>query len=65
MTLDVLVYSEDEAERFVVINRRKYIEGQWIDGKIQVETITPEGAILNAQGQRLLLAPRLNPYVRP
>lgn len=55
MRLEVLVYSEQPAERLVFINGRKYVEGQSVDGKLLVESITREGAILSYEGQRLLL----------
>src|SRR5207244_1725798 len=50
MTLDVLVYSERQADRMVFINGRKYVEGQTIDGRFLVEGITREGAILGHEG---------------
>ena len=37
------------------INNRKYLEGQVVDGEVAVERITPEGAVLNYQGQRFVL----------
>jgi len=65
LTLDVLVYSDVPAERFVFINGRKYVEGQALDGDVLVEQITPDGAILRHQGKQLALRPKLNPYARP
>jgi len=65
MTLDVLVYSETEASRMVFINSRKYVEGQTVEGGLVVERITQEGVILSYQGQRFLLRPKHNPYLRP
>jgi hypothetical protein len=65
LRLDVLVYSESAAERMVFINGRKYVEGQMVDGPVLLESITREGAVLSHEGQRLLLRPRLNPYVAP
>ena len=53
--LQVLVYSDAPADRMVFINGRKYLEGQSIDDKIVVERITPDGAILSSQGQRVML----------
>jgi hypothetical protein len=61
----VLVYSDVAAERLVFINGRKYVEGQAIEGGIVLERITPEGAVLRHEGRRVVLRPRLNPYVRP
>jgi general secretion pathway protein B len=65
LTLDVLVYSEVPAERLVFINGRKYVEGQTLDGETVVEQITSDGAILQYQGKRIVLRPKLNPYARP
>jgi len=55
MALQVLVYSEVPAERMIYINNQKYIEGQSIEGKVAVESILPDGAILNYQGKRFKL----------
>jgi hypothetical protein len=49
----------------VFINGRKYVEGQAVDGQILLESITREGALLSQEGQRVLLRPKLNPYVAP
>ncbi len=65
LSLDVLVYSDLPAERLVFINGRKYVEGQAVNGDTVVEQITPEGAILRRQDQRIVLRPKLNPYARP
>jgi general secretion pathway protein B len=55
MTLQFLVYSEVPAERLVFINNQKYLEGQSIDGKVVVEAIRPDGALLSYQGKRFML----------
>ena len=65
LSLEVLVYSAERAERLVFINGRKYVEGQAIEGGFVIEAITAAGAIVSGEGQRFLLRPRLNPYVRP
>lgn len=65
LSLDVLVYSERDAERMVFINGRKYVEGQQVEGGFLLERITQEGAVLVDQSRRLVLRPRSNPYVRP
>jgi len=57
MTLDVFVYTNVKADRLVVINGRRYVEGQYVDGLYLVEEITPEGAVLSYQGERTLLRP--------
>ena len=55
MALQVLVYSEVPAERMIFINNQKYVEGQSVEGKVGVESILPDGAILNYQGKRFKL----------
>jgi general secretion pathway protein B len=65
LTLDVLVYSDQPAERFVFINGRKYVEGQAVTGDAVIEQITPDGAVMRHADQRIVLRPKLNPYVRP
>ena len=65
LALDVLVYSEVPAERLVFINGRKYVEGQTLEGDAVVEQITPDGVVLQHQGRRIMLRPKLNPYARP
>lgn len=55
LRLQFLVYSDVPGERLVFINNRKYLEGQVVDGEVAVERITPEGAVLNYQGQRFVL----------
>jgi hypothetical protein len=51
----MLVYSDVPSERLVFINKQKYVEGQSVEGKAVVETITPEGAMVSYQGKRVLL----------
>jgi len=57
MTLDVFVYTNIKADRLIVINGRRYVEGQYVDGLYLVEEITPQGAVLSYQGERALLRP--------
>jgi hypothetical protein len=64
MRLDVLVYAESAADRLVFINGQKYVEGQRVSDKFVVEGITREGALLTFEGQRYLLRPKTNPYLR-
>jgi len=58
MNLSVLLYSDTPADRIVFINGRKYGEGDHIDGKYLIESITLEGAVLSYQGERAVLRPR-------
>lgn len=55
MRLDIHVYSNTPADRFVFINMRKYTEGQTTSEGPTVERITPDGAVLNQGGLRFLL----------
>lgn len=53
--LDIHVFSDTPAERFVFVNMRKYTEGTQLAEGPQVEEITPEGVVLSENGQRFLL----------
>jgi general secretion pathway protein B len=55
LSLSILVYADDKAERMVFINGRKYIEGEYVDGGYLLESISQEGAVLSYQGERALL----------
>jgi general secretion pathway protein B len=57
MTLDVFVYTDVEADRMVVINGRRYIKGQYVDGLYLIDNITPEGVALSYQGEQAVLRP--------
>jgi general secretion pathway protein B len=55
LRLDIHVYSGKPADRFAFVNMRKYQEGQTLTEGPTLERITPEGVVLNSQGQRFLL----------
>jgi type II secretory pathway component PulC len=57
MTLDVFVYTNVEADRMVVINGRRYVQGQLIEGVYLLEAIVPDGVVLSYQGERAVLRP--------
>ena len=57
MTLDVFVYTDVEADRMVVINGRRYVQGQLVEGLYLVEAIVPDGVVLSYQGERGVLRP--------
>ncbi len=57
MTLNVLVVTQAEAERMVIINGKRYMRGDLVDGRYQIEEITREGAVLSLEGERALLRP--------
>jgi general secretion pathway protein B len=56
LNLDLHVYSNQPASRFVVINTRKYKEGAQLDEGPKVESITVDGVVLVSQGRRFTLA---------
>jgi len=58
LNLDLHVYSEKAANRFVVISSRKYKEGGQLTEGPTVESITRDGVILAYQGQRFTLSRR-------
>jgi general secretion pathway protein B len=53
--LDIHVYSDLAADRFVFINMDKHREDSRIDAGPVVREITPDGVILEYQGRRFLL----------
>lgn len=55
MHVDIHVFSPAPAERFVFINMRKYGEGDSTQEGPRVERITPDGAVMDYQGQRFFL----------
>ncbi len=56
LNLDLHVYSEVPAGRFVVINSQKYKEGSRLPEGPTVESITRDGVILSNQGRRFTLS---------
>jgi len=57
LKLTMLLHSGAAAERLALINGRKYLEGQKIDGTVLIEAITPKGVMLSYEGERYLLTP--------
>ena len=53
--LDIHVYSDDPAERFVFINMVKHRERSQLDEGPVVNEITPDGVVLDYQGMTFLL----------
>jgi general secretion pathway protein B len=53
--LDIHAYDDDPSGRFVFINMVKYREGSRLDGDLIVSEITPDGVVLDHEGQLLLL----------
>lgn len=55
MHLDIHVFSENPAERFVFINMRRYNEGQATQEGPRIERIARDGVVMDYQGQRFFL----------
>lgn len=55
MHLDIHVFSNNPAERFVFLNMRKYREGETTREGPAIHSITPEGVVLNHRGTLFLL----------
>jgi len=53
--LDMHVYSDDAAKRFVFVNMVKYREGERLPEGPTIEEITPDGVIMIQQGNRFRL----------
>lgn len=53
--LDVHSYSQNPAERFVIINMQRYQKGDVLKEGPKVVAIVPDGVILEYQGQQFLL----------
>ena len=54
--LDLHVYSNVVAQRFIFVNSRKYKEGETLQEGPVVERITVDGAVLNFRGSRFKLS---------
>ena len=50
MQLDIHAWAEDPAERFVLINLRRYREGDQLQEGPLVRQIRPEGVVLEYDG---------------
>jgi len=55
LRIQVVLYSEVAAERLVIIDGRRYAEGDKVDADTVVETITPQGAIVVRNGRSFTL----------
>ncbi len=53
--IDVHVYDPSPSRRFVMLNQRKYREGQSTAGGVAVETITADGLVVAYEGRRFRL----------
>ncbi|MGH8470496.1 MAG: general secretion pathway protein GspB [Gammaproteobacteria bacterium] len=57
LKVSLMAYAPNPAERLVYINNRRYVEGDVIEGKLKIETITRRGVVLSYEGERFLLPP--------
>jgi general secretion pathway protein B len=56
LRLDMHAYDANPQKRFVLINMKKEREGDMLpDGTTRVDTITPDGVVLDHEGTRFLL----------
>ena len=55
MNLDIHVYGESAADRFVFIDMKKLQEGDTLETGASLEEITPGGVIMNYRGTRFML----------
>jgi len=55
LRIDLHVFSQNSRERFVLINMRRYSEGQQLPNGATVEQITPSGVVLYQNGSRYQL----------
>jgi general secretion pathway protein B len=55
LTLNIHVYDDQPEDRFVLINLRRYTEGDGLSGDLIVRQIRPDGVVLALRGQDFLL----------
>ncbi len=55
LNIDLHVYGPDAAQRFVVLNGRRYHEGDRLQEGPTLERVTPDGVVLNHRGLRFML----------
>ena len=55
LRLDLHVFAARAENRFVMINMHRLREGDSLPEGVQVESITPDGAVLSYKGTRFLL----------
>ncbi len=53
--IDIHVWDSEPAKRFVFVNMRRLAEGDELPEGGRLEEITPEGVVINRDGQRFLL----------
>ena len=50
--LDVHVYSQESQGRFILVNLKKYREGERLPSGLLLEEILPDGMVMSYQGER-------------
>lgn len=53
--LDLHAYSEKPQNRFVLVNLKKYREGERLESGLVLEEILPDGMVMSYQGERFLV----------
>jgi hypothetical protein len=57
MRLEIFVYADEKEKRMVVIDGRRYLEGDQVGGRYRLEAITNEGAVISHGDARAILRP--------
>jgi len=52
LVVNVVSYSEDESQRFVMINGRMFREDQFVKPGVKIESIKPDSVVINERGKR-------------
>lgn len=53
--LDLHVYSEDPQKRFIMVNLKKYHEGEKLESGLVLEEILPDGMVMSYRGERFFV----------
>ena len=53
--LDLHVYSEDPQNRFILVDLKKYREGETLESGMLLEEILPEGIVMRYRGERFMV----------
>ena len=55
MAINIHLYDNNKDARFVMINMKKYHEGDLVEDEVNLHTITPDGLVLGFHGERFFL----------
>jgi general secretion pathway protein B len=53
--LDLHAYSEEAQNRFILVNLKKYREGERLESGLMLEEILPDGMVMSYQGERFFV----------